>query len=172
MNTSQLLCIIQSDPILSTSIKGVFAADQVPKYIRKGGFIANTDDSNHTGKHWCAFFFDGLGRSEFYDSYGNGPEYYSKHFSLCLRTNSSAQRHNTIKLQNNYSNVCGQYSLFYLIHRIRGQSMKDITETLINTRHADQFVYDYIATTFPYCICNDGLSYHYNQYCSSINKSY
>ena len=88
--------------------KRVFAADQVPKYIRKGRFIANTDDSKHTGKDWCAFFFDGLGRSEFFGSYGNGLEYYSKHFFLCLRTNSSAQLHNTIKLQNNYS-TCSLY---------------------------------------------------------------
>ena len=170
MNTSQLLCVIQSDPILANTIKGVFPADKVPKYIRSGGFIANTDESYHIGKHWCAFYFNGFGQSEFFDSYGRSPEYYNRHFALCLRTNSVVRVHNSEKLQNNNSNVCGQYCLFYLIHRVRGQSMREIIQTLKTTEHADQYVYDYISKTFPYCI-DSVSSTPNNQCCSSVNKS-
>ena len=68
MDTSQLKCVVKSDPIVRISTLGVYAADQIPRQIQYGGFITNTDASSKPGKHWCAFFFDGAGQSEFFDS--------------------------------------------------------------------------------------------------------
>ncbi|MEW8548441.1 MAG: hypothetical protein AB2693_33480, partial [Candidatus Thiodiazotropha sp.] len=151
MNTSQLMCVIHSDPRLFASVRGVYSADQVPKYIRRGGFIANTDVGNKPGKHWCAFYFDGFGRSEFFDSYGKPPQYYNNDFLSCLRRNSGVWIYNTKKLQSHYSNVCGQYCLYFLIHRVRGQSFGEIVKTLEESKCTDQYVYDYVTRIFPYC---------------------
>lgn len=43
MNTSQLLCMIECDPILRDSVVGVYAADQLPKQIPRSayGLIVN-----------------------------------------------------------------------------------------------------------------------------------
>ena len=169
MDTSQLMCAIKSDPSLSVAVWGVYSADQIPKHIRQGGFIVNTDVSSKPGKHWCAFYFDGFGRSEFFDSYGNPPQYYSYGFLTCLRRNSSVWTHNKTKLQGHYSNVCGQYCLYYLIHRVRGQSLCDIVTTLEKTNYVDQYVFDYILKTFPYCFAEYNC-YSNNQTCVSANK--
>ena len=126
MNTSQLLCVVSCDPILSKNIIGVFAADTLPRRIESGGFIANTDESQNPGKHWCAFYFDGNGRAEFFDSYGRPPLYYNKYFSTCL------QIYNKDKLQNDFSRVCAQFSLYFLIHRLRGLSMLRVSELGFN----------------------------------------
>ena len=37
------------------------------------GFIANTDIHSRVGQHWCAFYGDGDGHVEFFDSYGRSP---------------------------------------------------------------------------------------------------
>lgn len=168
MNTSQLLCVIGADPILCATTLGVYAADQAPEYIRHGGFIINTDASSKPGKHWCACYFNGSGQAEFFDSYGKPPSYYNNAFASCLQNNSVVQLYNTKKLQSNYSNVCGQFCLYYLIHRTRGQKFKDIVDTLQVTEHRDQYVYDYISRTFPYCIGN--INSNYNQSCVCLNK--
>ena len=144
MNTSQLLCVIHSDPILRVSMLGVYAANQIPQTICCGRFIINTDVSSKPGRHWCAIFFYGTGQSEFFDIYGNSPDYYQNAFTACLLNNSSVQLYNCTKLQGNYSNVCGQYCLYFLINRARGRQLKDIVETLKNIEQRDQYVYDCI----------------------------
>lgn len=169
MDTSQIMCILNSDPILSKTAEGVFPADKLPKYINYGGFIANSDVSYKPGKHWCAFYFDGRGYAEFFDSYGKPPQYYNSHFVSCLQDNSIVQTYNAIKLQNNDSNVCAQFSLFFLIHRVRGMSLKDIVETLQRIDRTDQYVYDYVSRTFPYCIPTHNYI-HCNQTYISSNK--
>lgn len=132
MNTSQLLCVVHADPHLCTSVLGVYPADKVPKYIRRGGFIANTDVSSKPGRHWCAFYFDGSGQSEFFDSYGKAPDYYNNMFASCLRNNSVVQVYNGKQLQSNFSNVCGQYCVYFLSQRVRGHNFKDIVKQLQN----------------------------------------
>ena len=115
------------------------------------------------------FYFDGGGRAEFFDSYGKSPEYYNEQFVTCLQRNSVVQSYNSEKLQNDSSNVCGQYCLFYLIHRLRNRSMYSILKLFENIDFNDQYVYDYISMTFPYC---NEINTFSNQTCVSLNKSF
>ena len=134
---------------------------------RRGRFISYTDVSSKPGRHWCAFYFDGSGQSaEFFDTYGKPPNYYDNAFAYCLQSNSVVQLYNSKKLQSNHSNVCGQYCLYYLIHR--AQNFKDIVETLQTIEHRDQYVYDYISRSFPYYTGNSNSNY--NQSCICLNK--
>lgn len=151
MDTSQLMCALHCDPVLRISTKGVFAADQLPKRIKHGGFIANTDASSKPGRHWCAFYFDGSGQSEFFDSFGMPPDYYNDTFLTCLRNNSIVQEYNSKTPQGIHSNLCGQFCLYVLIHRVRGQQFREIIDTLLSLKQRDQYVYDYILRVFPYC---------------------
>ena len=177
MNTSQLMCVINSDPQLFASVLGVYSADQMPKYIRRGRFIVNTDERYKPGTHWYAFYLYGFGRPALFDSYGKPPQHYNYDFLSCLRRNSSVWIYNTKKLQSNNSNVCGQYCLYFLIHRVRGQSLGDIvkfleetscTDQLEETSCTDQYVNDYISRIFPYCTSD--LRFVSNQSCFALNK--
>ena len=60
MDTSQLKCVVQSDPVVRTSTLGVYAADQIPRQIQYGGFITNTDASSKPGALFSSMALDSL----------------------------------------------------------------------------------------------------------------
>lgn len=57
MDTSQLQCLIECDPVLRNRIIGTYAADILPRELPQPpfGFIANTDIHTKQGQHWLAF---------------------------------------------------------------------------------------------------------------------
>ena len=86
MDTSQLECCINCDPLLRQHVLGVFAADQLSQVVVSTypcGFIVNTDVQSQRGKHWCAFYVNESGETEFFDSYGYPPKEYSHFFLHC-----------------------------------------------------------------------------------------
>ena len=72
MNTSQLECMIQCDPVLEKRVLGVYGADQLPSKIhgKQYGFIANTESSLLPDEHCGGFYDNGQGSVQFFDSYG------------------------------------------------------------------------------------------------------
>lgn len=123
MNTFQLNCVLNCDHVLKHMAKDVLAADQLPKaQLRQfpSAYIVNTEPSNMEGKHWVAFYFDSNGNGEFFDSYGNSPQSYNRTFLTFVLQNASKYRYNDIKLQNDDSDVCGQYCVYFLLFKARG----------------------------------------------------
>ena len=107
------------------------------------GVVANTDPSNKPGTHWVAFYFPSAEKGEFFDSYRHSPDYYNNSFKSFLETHSSEWSFNNRKLQTAWSDVCGQYCIFYLSHRARG--MKKIEQlfgkdTVLNDSKVAWFV--------------------------------
>lgn len=144
MNTSQLKCVINCDSVMKKMIKGVFARDEIPSEISSfpSGFIVNTDDGHHVGRHWLAFYFESKIKTEFFDSYGHSPDYFS----------FEGNTYNDKRLQSSKSIVCGQYCLYYLLNRCRGVPMKSITKPFGNDlEENDNFVNEYITNSFPHC---------------------
>jgi hypothetical protein len=94
------------------------------------GFVANTDPSSERGTHWVTFYFPSEEKGEFFDSYGHAPEYYRKSFGDFLK--SRAWDFKRRKLQSAWSDVCGQYCIFYLSHRARGLNMSKIVHLFNN----------------------------------------
>ena len=145
MNTAQITHALEQDPVTSKKFCGVFPSDKLPQTIDRYpcGFVANTDPSSGPGTHWVAFYFPSEEKGEFFDSYGHAPEYYRKSFGDFLK--SRAWDFNRRKLQSAWSDVCGQYCIFYLSHRARGQSMSNIVhlfnnDTILNDTKVSQFV--------------------------------
>ena len=145
MNTLQITYALKQDPITNKTFCGVFPSDKLPRTIDKYpcGFVANTDPSNKPGTHWIAFYFPSEQKGEFFDSYGQPPDFYGDAFRTFL--NSYEWTYNTRKLQSAWSDVCGQYCIFYLSHRARGQSMNKIVQlftdnTMLNNVNVSQFV--------------------------------
>ena len=134
MNTSQIKTALESDSTLCEKFCGVFPADHLPQKLNAYpcGFVANTDPSSQPGTHWVAFYFPSKEKGEFFDSYGQSPRRYRKSFEDFLQEHSHEWEFNTQKLQSSWSNVCGQYCIFYLSHRARGHGMKKIVQLFSN----------------------------------------
>ena len=96
------------------------------------GLVVNTDPSDEPGTHWVAFYFPSKGKGEFFDSYGHPPDYYNSSFKNFLERHSREWSFNNRKLQSVWSDVCGQYCIFYLIHRAPEKSMKKIVQLFGN----------------------------------------
>ena len=113
MNTLQIKRALERNPYTKKTFCGVFPADQLPKtfYTFPCGFVANTDPSTQPGTHWVSFYFPSREKGEFFDSYGHPPEHYGFKF---------------YEIQSSWSEVCGQYCIFYLYHKSRGYSMNKI----------------------------------------------
>ena len=59
---------------------------------------------------------------EFFDSFGNSPSYYG--LSSYLKKYSKRVKYNKGAIQSNVSPYCGLYSVFFLIFKLQGRSMK------------------------------------------------
>ncbi len=169
MRTSDLLCCINCEYVLRKHVKGVYAANRIPKEIKNGdAIIVNTDNDNQLGTHWCAMYFKD-GRAEFFDSLSKQPGFYNHYFVQCLLRNSSSFVYNAVRLQSDGSNVCGQYCLFYLMLRLRGKTMKDVLLQFRDYPNNDYYMYEFFEKTFPCCVS----SYYpciVNQSCKPVRK--
>lgn len=147
MNTDQIENVIKQDPITRKKFGGVFAENHLAHSLDfyPCGYIANTDPSNKPGKHWVAFYFNTPEQGEIFDSYGKRPSYYSENFVDFLDQNSKHWSFNKKELQSVLTAVCGQYCIFYLMHKARGVSMKSIVELFSSNKlHNDHLVYEFV----------------------------
>ena len=138
MNTLQILNVLKNDPFAKSVFTDVLPSDRLPSQIRKRpkGFILNVDPSNGQGSHWIAVYLTEDGKGEFFDSFGERPEFYSRTFKTFLQDHSSTFTWNENTLQSPWSRVCGQYCLFYALHRSRNIPMSTIVNMF--TDHKDR----------------------------------
>ena len=134
LTSDELSQLAASDSLINSQFQGVFPSDIVPKIEQyPAGFIFNNEPSTEAGMHWLAFYFPEKGQSEFFDSYGFPPEFYTPNFTKLIKNTT---RHiNTKTLQSLDTAVCGDYSLFYLWHRVRGNSIEKIDQLFANNTH-------------------------------------
>jgi len=106
-------------------------------------YIFNNQTSKFGGQHWLALCKKD-NRIEFFDSYGLGLRFYGKHFVNFKK--KYVVHENNKKLQSIYSNVCGQFCLFYLYYRHKGYTMHEIekmftSDSVRNDKIVKQFVF-------------------------------
>ena len=66
--------VLKKFRVCKNVFKGVFAADNLPKYFtRPAAFVVNTDKHNLPGSHWIAMFIDQKNTCFFFDSFGMPP---------------------------------------------------------------------------------------------------
>ena len=125
----------------------MFPSDKLPRTIDKYpyGFVANTDPSSEPGLHWISIYISAERKGSFFDSYGKPAEFYGTSFVDFLNSQCDEWDFNTRKLQSDWSDVCGQYCVFYLSHRARGYSMNKIVQlfndnTMLNDAKVSHFV--------------------------------
>ena len=129
MNTDQLKRILDTDAWTRVVFRDVLPRNHTPSlenlcYNRPVGYILNTDPCNQPGEHWVALFIAADGDGDYFDSYGL-PPLHPELTSLMTR-GSRVWTWNTRQLQSIATAVCGQYCVFYELHRARGYTMDDI----------------------------------------------
>jgi hypothetical protein len=128
----------------------VFALDELPNVVvpRPSVIVINTDPSTKPGQHWVAVYITREGVAEYFDSYGK-PVYLSE-IKWFLKKNGDAVRSNNQSIQGTLSTVCGQYCIFFLLHRCRGLSMTKIVHLFSNDKtDNDIIVNDFVRRRFP-----------------------
>lgn len=142
MNTQQIESIMKQDPYVSPTFQGVFAIDELP-YFKYGSCILNTSPSTEKNGHWVAMFVT-YSDVEYFDSYGGEPLTILKR-----RWSNKTWFSNQIPLQSPLSAVCGQYCIYYLMHRVRGLSMSSIVMDFgSDVDRNDERVYEFIESRF------------------------
>ena len=128
MNGFQIEQCLKSDLFTKQTFQGVFSSDQLPKKRVDHlpcALIANTDPIGKPGTHWVAFYIDENNCGEYFDSYGKQPKL-SSFKTFLTRNTSNDWVSNFIPLQGTFSAVCGQYCIFYLLHRSRNMTLQNI----------------------------------------------
>ena len=106
MNTLQVDRALKHNTFTKKIFVGVFAADELPKLNTfPCGFVANTDPSTEPGTLGWHFISRHVKK---------------ENFSIVTATPLNIMDLNPMK---SWSNVCGQYCIFYLYHKSRGYSM-------------------------------------------------
>ena len=136
MNTLQILNVLKNDPFTKSVFTDVLPSDLLPNQIQKTprGFILNVDTNNGPGTHWISIYITTDGKGELFYSYGEPPEFYSRNFETFLEDHSNTFTSNKKTLQSPWSRVCGQYCLFYALHRCRNISMSTIVNMFTDQR--------------------------------------
>jgi hypothetical protein len=102
---------------------GVYARDELPKLDSfPCCFVLNTAKRSHPGKHWLAFYYDSKSVCNFFDSFGNDPEFFN--LKSYISKNSDAVIWNKKPIQSFQSENCGYYCILFLILRSSGYSME------------------------------------------------
>lgn len=152
MNTLQLMQVMEQDLKSRNKFCGIYASDTLPSEIEHFpcGLIVNTDPQAEKGTHWLAMYFPTKERGEFFDSYGNPPDFYRKNFETFLDTHSRTWTYNHRCLQSLNSSTCGQFCLYFIINRNRGKSLSMIVKSFsknpsINDHRVSVFVRRYLS---------------------------
>jgi hypothetical protein len=120
--------------------------------IDRVGIVYNLDMSHQSGSHWVAVYIDILNNEiNYYDSGGNQPTPLIKKFIITLG-NKILKKNNDVNIIYNDKKhqfgrtECGIYSMNFLLERLHGSSMYDISKMSIpdeKMNHLRKILYAY-----------------------------
>ena len=138
MNTQEIRAILANDPFVGPVFQGVYAIDQLSA-LQLGAYVVNTSASNKNTGHWVAMWVTPYA-VEYFDSYGRDPPEKIKR-----KCRTKQWICNGRFLQSPLSSVCGQYCIYYLLHRARGDGLEKIVKEFDHdVDENDMLVYEFI----------------------------
>ena len=126
LKTNQIENALKNYP----DFRGVFAVDQLPKFPKKGLYIANTHPSNKVGEHWVLYFIPQAGCYEFFDTFGRKPK----------ERWQGKWLYNTRIIQSPLSTACGYHVLAFAYLRRKHSFRKILSLYGNNLVENDNFV--------------------------------
>ena len=129
MNTKEIDTTLKTYPGTQHVFKGVYARNRLPRHLNvPSALVGNTDPDNLPGTHWVAIYIDANGRGEYYDPIGRPP--FLEAYVNFMDKHCISWTHNTTRVQEEGSTVCGHHCIFYIVHRCLGHPMEDIVRNL------------------------------------------
>lgn len=118
----------------------VYAANRLPIHVQTPAYlISNLDPDTQPGSHWIAIHIDSHGVGEYFDTYGRSPTGYHRMF---LNRNSKQWNFSNHRIQNEWTSVCGEYCLMYLLYKFNKQRLMEFTNQFSsNTLNNDMLLY-------------------------------
>jgi len=120
--------------------------------INKVGIIYNLDVSSGEGTHWVALYIH-IPKKEinYYDSYGHKPIHLIHEFIMGLVMNFRENNKEPTVIYNDTrhqykGSECGMYSMNFILERLNGKSMKDISSVAIPDEEVNnlrKFLFNY-----------------------------
>jgi hypothetical protein len=122
--------------------------NDIYNYIRIG-LIFNLDTHNLNGSHWTALYIDNdLKTIEYFDSVGNRPNKYINKIVKKIQLNLMKKFKKNYKILINdvehqtQNSECGIYSIYYIIHRLFGNSFIELSTNIIKDEDMNKFRYN------------------------------
>ena len=155
MDTEQLMRVLASDDRTREVFRDVLPRNHMPSLPRHApvGYVFNTDPCQQPGEHWVALYIGLDRRGEYFDSYGLPPLH--PDVTRWMNDRTTTWTWNRQRLQSLDTAVCGQYCVFYALHRVRGYTMADVVALFPGIpADNDALVYDFVdrhyLVTAPY----------------------
>lgn len=131
MDTTEILYALKTNKCTRKYFRGCFAADKLPNKFKKPAlFVVNTDESHLPGTHWVSIYIGKDKTGSFFDSFG-GPPKINHHINFIYK-NCKACSYSNVQIQGPFSVKCGQFSVSYLLHKIRNLKKKRQMYSFLN----------------------------------------
>lgn len=142
MNTEEITSVLKQDRYVSPIFRGVYPINRLPS-SRDGAYVINTAPDSHPGLHWVSVLVKG-DTAEYFDSYGGEPSNRLRRWAK-----KRSWMSNPIPLQSPLTSVCGQYCIYYLLHRARGIALNTMLMDFgADVDDNDKLVYDFVEDRF------------------------
>jgi hypothetical protein len=102
--------------------------------------------------HWIAMFKNRMSKEvEFFDSCAMPIDFYSPTFEAFLDSKADIIRMSALRIQPGRSNACSHFSIYYLLHRVRGTSFEQILQSFdeFDLESNDRIVREFVGENFP-----------------------
>jgi len=118
--------------------QGCYPANKLPDSLQHPhSMVVNFDSASKPGTHWVALFSPFKGHVDYFDSYGgDGVTTINRHLRKCYLTCTRA----LASIQNDSSQVCGYYCMFFIYMRSMGVKMHKVEQYLKTQPNPDNYV--------------------------------
>lgn len=131
MNTNQLHTFCVQNHVTNIKFKGVMAKNHLPKELKDGFIIVNTDNCHQPGQHWVVIWVN-RNQCEYFNSSGQPATGCIK--EAALRYGKGCFLYNKKTVQKEGTETCGQFCLYYCFHKCQKRNMESIVEHVNESR--------------------------------------
>jgi hypothetical protein len=132
----------------------VCAVDQLHNIKTDSFFvICNNQPSTENGMHWIAFHKSKQEKNvQFFDSFGLPLQFYPKQMIEFCKKHGINVSFSDKQYQSNFSDLCGNFSLYFLIKRAKGYTFDQIVKCFdtINLVENETIVKDFVSQNFKF----------------------
>lgn len=171
MDTLELTCALTCNKYTRKVFTGVYPVDMLPTHVKPPIFLIwNKDPSYLPGSHWLALHVPVEGPIEYFDSLNLKTSKYIIQYATIFNRNIVRNQH---RIQDLFSDVCGQYCAMYILCRAKGILFTTFLNTFTMGEHKmnDTLVQNMYKKSFCCKISSSRNKKKKNSQCNQICKA-